>query len=544
MFWPYLLLSFLFGLQLSIFSFSSVVPFHHKFISFDGVVLDSLVYLPPKQMRDANPKPHFPLIVLLNSWDFTLSEYKHIAFTYVSRGYVVVQYETRGFGTSGGNINFGGIEDIKDGSSVITQILSMTEWQVNPNAIAFMGISYGAGLSLLITANDERVTTCLALSGWAQSSLIAVTNGYAVNEYWVKHLRRSAFKKGKISQYVSNIFNNTLRQNLTFLDKIGKVSSPLTYLDSYNRRKVPLFISHNFGDPLILPQTMISFFEKLTGPKFLMLNQGTHAAPSFFSQEFSSFSTIWKYVHLWMDHWLMNKPNGCDVQGQIRLDVGSLSSYFKSVEITQPSQTPSTYPRMIYYLQPRMNNRFGTLSNMPANIPHTDSIYYSKHQSISIGIPLVSEFLTQYNFFHKDDLLETNRTITIIYESLSLNKKTRLCGTPTVSLSVRPPQGPWQLFIYLYAVVDNDIEKAYLLSYTGYTYHTHNTQKNYASSNGIWSLPPQELHSICVDVPADTKLFIAIGTHSKVFELVRTDPNWKLDIVYSNYTKLSIPYIE
>ena len=141
-------------------------------------------------------------------------------------------------------------------------------------------------------------------------------------------------------------------------------------------------------------------------------------------------------------------------------------------------------------------------------------------------------------------MLEANRTITIIYESLPLSKKTRLCGTPTVSLSVRPPQGAWQLVIYLYAAVDNDMEKAYLLSYTGYTYRTNNTQKSYASSNGVWNLPPQELHSICVDVPANTKLFVIIGLYSKVFKLVRTDSNWKLEVIYSNYTKLSIPYIK
>ena len=281
-------------------------------------------------------------------------------------------------------------KDIRDGSTVLSQILNMTDWQVNPNSIAFMGISYGAGLSLLITAHDERITTCIALSGWAELSKMASTNGYSVNEFWIHRLYHTALKKGKATNFLNSLFKNALNQNITFLNQMGKISSPLSYLDLYNHRQVPIFISSNFGDPLFLPQYMIEFYEKLTVPKFLMLNQGIHAAPSLDSEDIPSFNPIWRHVHSWIDYWLKNKPTKIYTQGQIRLDVSSLSSYFKSVAVTQPLETPSAYPRITYYLKPRMNNQFGTLSSMPANITYTDSIYYSKDQSVSVGIPLVS----------------------------------------------------------------------------------------------------------------------------------------------------------
>ena len=79
---------------------------------------------------------------------------------------MVVSYTTRGFWDYAGQIDIAGADTVQDVSAVIDWALAHTP--ANPNAIGASGISYGAGISLLVAAErDPRIKAVAALSGWA-----------------------------------------------------------------------------------------------------------------------------------------------------------------------------------------------------------------------------------------------------------------------------------------------------------------------------------------------------------------------------------------
>lgn len=107
--------------------------------------------------------PH-PAVVFVNSWALNEYEYLVPAATLAERGYIVLSYNTRGFGTSGGLINVAGPQDMEKLSAVIDWLEDNTV--VDVERIGMSGISYGAGMSLLGLAQESRVRTAVAVSGW------------------------------------------------------------------------------------------------------------------------------------------------------------------------------------------------------------------------------------------------------------------------------------------------------------------------------------------------------------------------------------------
>jgi hypothetical protein len=250
------------------------------FTTFDNLTLLGDAFIP---VRPAGSTETFPVIIFPNSWAMPQIEYILKVLQLGERGYVAVEYETRGWYRSQGEIDVCGPKDLKDGSSVLDYVLSpsiVSAWNVDVTKVAFAGISYGAGISLSMAGFDSRVTTSLVLSGW-NNLTDALYNYNTPNLAWGELLVIAADILGRPSKNIQSLFDDILRhKNLSYIEAYAAERSPGRFLDVINSRNVPLFISSNFIDRLFRPQHMLHFFEKLTVPKFLLLNQGMRGARS------------------------------------------------------------------------------------------------------------------------------------------------------------------------------------------------------------------------------------------------------------------------
>ncbi len=130
-------------------------------VATDGTRLTANVFLP----KITSPDQKFPTIVMISSWaaaDFF--EYLGQQRKLAQDGYIVLAYTARGFYLSGGQVEVAGPQDVKDVSSAVDWVSANTP--ADPDRLAVSGISYGAGLSLLALAQDKRLKTAAALSGW------------------------------------------------------------------------------------------------------------------------------------------------------------------------------------------------------------------------------------------------------------------------------------------------------------------------------------------------------------------------------------------
>lgn len=239
----------------------------------DGVPLDAQVIEPPGE----GP---FPVLVMPASWGTPNIEYVGAAadLAYHS-GYVVISYTTRGFYTSGGQVEVGGPEDVADASKVIDWALAHT--RADPERVGMAGISYGAGISALTAAADPRVRAISAMSGWSdfvaslypnrtvstQAAELLLGLGHLTSRFGddLTALER-AYREGHVE------------------DALGMAPerSAITKIDRLNANGTAVMLANAWEDSLFPPQQMADLYQGLTGPKRLMLSPGDHATPELF----------------------------------------------------------------------------------------------------------------------------------------------------------------------------------------------------------------------------------------------------------------------
>jgi pimeloyl-ACP methyl ester carboxylesterase len=110
----------------------------------DGTLLDVTVQAPL-----GHATPH-PLVVLLHGWGGSKSDSDDIANALVADGYAVLRYSARGFGQSWGQVNLADLNvELADLRSMVGQVVDERSLQIDPDAVAVMGASYGGGQSWL-----------------------------------------------------------------------------------------------------------------------------------------------------------------------------------------------------------------------------------------------------------------------------------------------------------------------------------------------------------------------------------------------------------
>ncbi|MFF3349887.1 CocE/NonD family hydrolase [Streptomyces sp. NPDC002779] len=268
----------------------------------------------------------YPLLVFPTSWGMPQVEYLAQARKLADSGYVVVGYNVRGFWQSGGEIEVAGPPDVADASRVIDWALAHTP--ADAERIGMGGVSYGAGISLLTAAHDERVRAVAALSGWADL-IGSIYSGRTQHTQAAALLDGASLVTGRQSAELREIFTAFQSSDLSKEDMMlawGKKRSATTYLDRLNDHAPAVLLANAWGDSVFPPNQYADFYEKLTGPKRLQFRPGDHATAEL-TGLLGLPNDVWTDTERWFDHHLKGEDNGIDREQPVRLKSRSQGGY-------------------------------------------------------------------------------------------------------------------------------------------------------------------------------------------------------------------------
>jgi cephalosporin-C deacetylase-like acetyl esterase len=121
--------------------------------SFDGTTIVATLYEP----EVSEPQP---AVITTHGWGGTRADREPLARFYASHGYVVLAYDSRGFGASGGQVDVDGPNEVGDAQALLTWLAGrenvVTDGEEDPR-VAMDGFSYGGGIQLNTAAEDDRI---------------------------------------------------------------------------------------------------------------------------------------------------------------------------------------------------------------------------------------------------------------------------------------------------------------------------------------------------------------------------------------------------
>jgi predicted acyl esterase len=293
--------------------------------SFPRIEASGGIGLSAHMLRQTTTRP-CPLVVVPAGWTpfgWPLFEYAYLVLA--SKGYHVLAYTPRGiglsalpgtnipwFGTSEGTVDVAGPQDRVDGSTVLTYAID----ELAPSRVAFMGESYGSGISQIVAAHDSRVNVVVALSTWGNLATSLYDNG-------TRHLRAVEALIGLTGGAKEDKFDEEALEILAKfaegddMDPVvdwGTERAPESYVGSL---EVPTFFSNTWHEGLFPVNQVLKTFEKIPGRKRLNMWIGDHAAPEGPGLIAPPAAGAGPNVPLleayaWLDHYLKDEQNGVD----------------------------------------------------------------------------------------------------------------------------------------------------------------------------------------------------------------------------------------
>ncbi len=385
-----------------------------------------------------------PLLVMPASWGVGASEYRHIATLFARSGYQVVAYAQRGFGGSTGKVDFAGRETQQDASTVISWALQHT--RADPGHIGMLGISYGAGVSLLTAAHDPRVRAVAAMSTWAN-----IAKSYDENDTPSTSVLRMLIGDPKMrSSFDPTVqrLQSTLAVRPASLGAqlraMSASRSPDSLVAELNKNKPAIMLANAFQDSLFDPGQLVDFSAKLTTPKRLELASGDHGGPEASALAGSPNDTI-NDARAWLDHFLRGVQNGIDTEDPIILrdsNSGELHTY-------------RSWP------EPKRSERIwlpapgATLSAQVARATWTASLRTGVDSGATSGPP---QYVPSSAYKAPKITMTAIKTAqTFFWDGPAVTAGVDLVGTPQLNLNLASTAHAATIYVYLYDVTADDI---------------------------------------------------------------------------------------
>ena len=147
----------------------------------DSTRLDVTLQIP---LSAPNP---VPLVVLVHGYGGSKTSSGDLVPPLLEEGYAVLRYSTRGFGDSWGQVNMVDVHaEVADLRSMIAQVVDEKKFQLDPDAVAVTGASYGGGHSWLAAlqprftspgGNAVRIRTVVPIAAWSDLLYSLIPNG-------------------------------------------------------------------------------------------------------------------------------------------------------------------------------------------------------------------------------------------------------------------------------------------------------------------------------------------------------------------------------
>lgn len=403
----------------------------------DGVEVHANLFSPKSRLGK------LPLVIFVNSWVLEEHEYFKQAKELAENGYLVFSYSTRGWGCSGGKIEAIGPRDIEDLETVLDWIEQNTP--VDSANIGMSGISYGGGMSLMAAAKVDRIKTVAAMSAWGNLA-DAIYGANTPRQFWASSLIATGAIIGEVDSKLLKLFKALItHENTAPAINWANERSPVKFIELVNQKKIPIYISNNFGDNLFQTNNILDYFEKLKVPKILDLNQGTHASAEIsgliYGDNFS-FSRM----QAWFNYWLKGEPQANLKLNQISMQLDlkqkrefiSVGNFFKA-------------PELKLNLTPRGYVTHGGLRREVSNREEVDSIYSGVDTRATSGVPVLSAIIDGHLLIPVYNALPwIQRPNGAYYRSKKFKYGLKLRGVPRLSLTTSSEGKHYQLLAYLY----------------------------------------------------------------------------------------------
>ncbi|WP_328874785.1 CocE/NonD family hydrolase [Streptomyces sp. NBC_00287] len=421
----------------------------------------------------------YPLLVFPTSWGTPQVEYLAQAQKLANSGYVVVSYNVRGFWQSGGEIEVAGPPDVADASRVIDWALANTP--ADAGRIGMGGVSYGAGISLLTAAQDERVRAVAALSGWADL-IDSIYSGRTQHTQAAALLDGASLVTGRQSAELREIFNAFQSSDLSKEDTMiawGKKRSATTYLDQLNDNAPAVLLANAWGDSIFPPNQYADFYEKLTGPKRLQFRPGDHATAEL-TGLLGLPNDVWTDTERWFDRYLKGEHNGIDHEQPVQLKSRSTGGY-------------EGYPDW---------KSVGATSRKIA-LAGSTTIRTNVNSGADGGLVLLTGLLDQIAKLPPlASIPLLPRRWAAVWQSEKYPSAQQVRGTARLHTTLTPTEESGTLVAYLYDVGPLGLGK--LVSNAPYTFHGRTPGKPFGVD--------LELFSTAYDVPAGHRLALVVDT--------------------------------
>jgi predicted acyl esterase len=272
----------------------------------DGIKLSASLYIP--RIPPATERG-YPAIIMIHSWMFSRWQCHLYAPSFASDGYVVLAYDCRGWGSSGGKVHCAGAqEELRDLSDAIDYLLEQNDVPIDSQAIGVTGISYGGGHSFLIAGRDQRVRTVVPMHGWTDLGHSLAPNG-SLKLAWNFLLLLTATWATKADP------RNILYRWFSILE-LGRGSKEEFQRDMQERSAIhevervqcPVFIVGSWNDDLFEPNQMLRYYEHLQTPRKIYLGKHIHGLDAGLGHRLWG-KELWEYTKEWFDYWLKGEDN-------------------------------------------------------------------------------------------------------------------------------------------------------------------------------------------------------------------------------------------
>nr|WP_202885635.1 CocE/NonD family hydrolase [Kribbella sandramycini] len=407
-----------------------------------GIQIGAVVLTPTGQ--GSGP---FPLVVMPSSWGVPNLEYVGQGAKLAKEGFQVISYTSRGFWDSGGGIDIAGPPTVADVSKVIDWAALHTP--ADTSKVAAVGISYGAGTSLLASAEDPRIKVVGALSGWADL-IKSINPNETVSLQAVAGLLAAGNVTGRPGPEMQSLQTKFVTGQWDAAIAEGKQLSPVrsaqTVVAKINRNRPAVFLANAFEDSIFPPTQYTDFFTALTGPKRLLFAHGDHAVPEV-PGAIGLPNETWDELVSWMRHYLTGAANGADAEPAVQLKSQ------RNVWRGYPNWAAVGEPMTTYLTKPTGVIPTGGLQ---ANRPET-----AWNRGIAAGVPTIADSGVALVSGVLQGLLSIptgvatpliDRSFAGVWSGRPAERTTIVNGSPELRFTATPSVKDTSLFAYLYDV--------------------------------------------------------------------------------------------
>lgn len=487
----------------------------------DDVLLSANIFVPN------NINGLLPAIIFVNSWAMTEYQYLEQAADLAEKGYIVLSYASRGWGTSGGLVDTAGPKDIDDFSRVIDYLIS--NYPVDPSAIGAAGISYGAGISLLGAAADDRISAVSAMSAWGDLG-DALYGEKTPRRAWGEFLTLLGDLLANPDPILNQHWDDLKQQNLAQIPEIldwAAIRSPVNYVDEFNINGTAIYFGKAYGDNLFQPNTVLDLFSQLTGPKHIDLLPGTHASAEVLpSLTGIGDNLMWNNTYQWFDLHLKGIQTDIANAKPVQMKVKFTDKFegFDKFPITDAEDTR-------YYLHPRRLFDSGDLETYKySKWRLRKNRFHSQLDSLfATGVPLFTELLGQLNVPVITSVPLSSPVNSVYFNSERLTNTLKIRGTPSVSIQAKSNTDSLQLVAYLYDMSPSGIA----------TLITHGAKTLPAIKKGKTQRLAFDMTTIAYNIPVGHKVVLAIDSKDIEYEPINRKNN-VIDLEFHRGTQSSL----